>query len=88
MATHSSALAWAMPWTEEPGGLQSLGLEELDTTEWLSTKGALGFLDGQQGALCHPWLGSILRHRLLWGFVGTVRSDIFSFQKPQTSGGV
>ena len=25
MATHSSILAWEMPWTEEPGGLQSIG---------------------------------------------------------------
>ena len=25
MATHSSILAWGIPWTEEPGGLQSLG---------------------------------------------------------------
>ena len=25
MATHSSVLAWAIPWTEEPGGLQSIG---------------------------------------------------------------
>ena len=30
MATHSSTLAWKIPWTEEPGGLQSTGL---DTTE-------------------------------------------------------
>ena len=27
MATHSSILAWEIPWTEEPGGLQSLGCE-------------------------------------------------------------
>ena len=26
MATHSSTLAWEIPWTEEPGGLQSMGL--------------------------------------------------------------
>ena len=25
MATHSSTLAWEIPWTEEPGGLQSMG---------------------------------------------------------------
>ena len=35
MATHSSTLAWKIPWMEEPGGLQSLGLEESDTTERL-----------------------------------------------------
>ena len=28
MATYSSILAWRMPWTEQPGGLQSLGLED------------------------------------------------------------
>ena len=27
MATHSSVLAWRIPWTEEPGGLQSIGLQ-------------------------------------------------------------
>ena len=35
MATQSSVLAGGSPWTEEPGGLQSMGLQELDTTEWL-----------------------------------------------------
>ena len=34
--THSSILAWRIPWTEEPGGLQSMGISELDTTEWLT----------------------------------------------------
>ena len=33
MATHSSILAWEIPWTEEPGGLPSRGFKELDTTE-------------------------------------------------------
>ena len=28
-ATHSSILAWEMSWTEEPGGLQSLGLQRV-----------------------------------------------------------
>ena len=37
MAAHSSILAWRIPWTEEPGGAQSLGLQESDTTQWLST---------------------------------------------------
>ena len=36
MATHSSTPAWEIPWTEEPGGLQSMGLQELDTTERLN----------------------------------------------------
>ena len=29
MTTHSSFLAWKTPWTEEPGGLQSLGLQRV-----------------------------------------------------------
>ena len=33
MATHSSILAWRMSWTEEPGGLQSMGRTELDSTQ-------------------------------------------------------
>ena len=36
MATHSSILAWTIPWTEEPGRLQSMGLQESDTTETLT----------------------------------------------------
>ena len=32
MATHSSILAQEIPWTEEPGGLQPIGLKESDTT--------------------------------------------------------
>ena len=32
-ATHSSLLTWRIPWTEEPGGLQSIGLKELGTTK-------------------------------------------------------
>ena len=36
MATHSSILAWRIPWIEEPGRLQSTGSQELDTTERLN----------------------------------------------------
>ena len=36
METHSSIPAWRIPWTEEPGGLQSTGSKESDTTERLS----------------------------------------------------
>ena len=32
MATHSSILAWEIPWTEKPGRLQSMGSQELDMT--------------------------------------------------------
>ena len=33
MATHSSILAWRIPWTEKPGGLQSTGSKKSDMTE-------------------------------------------------------
>ena len=32
MATHSSILAWRIPWTEKPGGLQSTGSQESNMT--------------------------------------------------------
>ena len=35
MTTHSGTLAWQIPWTEEPGRLESMGSLELDTTERL-----------------------------------------------------
>ena len=39
MGTHSSTLAWRIPWTEEPGGLWSTeSQKELDMTEWLNDK--------------------------------------------------
>ena len=36
VATHSCILAWRTPWTKETGGLQSMGSQELDMTEWLN----------------------------------------------------
>ena len=33
MAAHSSILARTIPWTEQPGGLQSMGIKESDTAE-------------------------------------------------------
>ena len=38
MATHSSILAWEIPWKEEPGRLQSTGLQESDMTLGLNNK--------------------------------------------------
>ena len=43
MATHSSILAWEIPWTEEAGGLHSVSHKELDMTEQLSTHGFFFF---------------------------------------------
>ena len=38
MATHSSNLAWEIPWTEEPGGYSPWSHRELDMTEHISTR--------------------------------------------------
>ena len=35
MATHSSVFAWEIPWMEEPGGPQSMGLQDLATNQQL-----------------------------------------------------
>ena len=36
MATHSSIFAWRIPWTEEPGGLQSMGLQRVGY-DWVTS---------------------------------------------------
>ena len=46
MATHSSILAWKSPWTEEPGGLQSMGLQRAGHTHTshTHTRGGCGLV--------------------------------------------
>ena len=58
MATHSSILAWRIPWTEKPGGLRSMGSNELDTAETtqhaqaaLERRGEAGTAEGGDGGL-------------------------------------
>ena len=47
MATHSSTLAWKSPWMDEPGGLQSTGLESSPTPQFKSINSlAFNLLDG------------------------------------------
>ena len=42
MATHSSNLSWRIPWTEEPGRLQSMGCKELDISDFHIFHGGKG----------------------------------------------
>ena len=49
MAPHSSTLAWKIPWTEEPGGLQAIGREESDTTERLHFHFSLSYIGEGNG---------------------------------------
>ena len=47
MATHSSVLAWRIPWTEEPGGLQSIGLQRVGH-DWSDLAHELRFLQNKK----------------------------------------
>ena len=60
MATHSSLPAWGVPWTEEPGKLQSVGLSELDRTDrlTLSLSGSAGLLS-EDSDNCPPQLRQV-----------------------------
>ena len=51
MATHSSTLAWKIPWTEEPDGLQSMGLQSIghDWTTSLSFQSVLVTINKKSG---------------------------------------
>ena len=57
MVTHSSPLAWKIPWSEEPGGLQSMGSLESDTTERLHIHFSLSCIgEGNGNPLqCSSW---------------------------------
>ena len=63
MATHSSMRAWRIPWTEELGGLQSMGRKESDTTEPLHFTSNTALL---------LWQGYILLENLLFKLRWTV----------------
>ena len=47
MATHSSILAWKIPWTEEPGGLWSMGLQRVGHAGATNTRYHHSFLGGE-----------------------------------------
>ena len=60
MATHSSILAWRTPWTEDPGGLQSMGVAESDIFILLTSP--LEDPKAPVRTLRHAALGSRLDH--------------------------
>ena len=67
-ATHSSILAWRIPWTEEPGGLQTLGSQKV-RREWrngasteLKRLHASG--EGERVIAPEPWEGSLASRRV------------------------
>ena len=67
MATHSSILAWRIPWTEEPGGLSSRGRKESETTERLHFH-FLSLFPGSVGNTFRYSDGSVLFTTIIWQF--------------------
>ena len=55
MPIYFSILAWRTPWTEEPGRLQSTGVAELDTTEWLTRTSLMYGLNFFFFVMLHLW---------------------------------
>ena len=55
MTTCSSVLAWEIPWTEEPGGLQSVGLQRVGHNLATKQQTSVGMFT------CHIWHKKILR---------------------------
>ena len=47
IATHSSILAWKIPWTEKPGGLQSMGSQRV-RHDWATDKDLIGGATGKE----------------------------------------
>ena len=61
MATHSSILAWRIPWTKEPGGLRSIGLQRVgcDCSDWAQEKERKQSVFSWRNSLSpFPWLHS------------------------------
>ena len=54
MATHSSTLAWKLPWTEEPGRLQSMGLQR-GRHDWATSLSCIGEGNGKTHSIVLSW---------------------------------
>ena len=66
MATHSSILAWRIPWTEEPGGLQSTGLQRVGHN-WATSLHQRTIISRKEKALNTEWVRRDLlpHHRIV-----------------------
>ena len=90
MATHSSVLAWKIPWMEEPGGLQSMRSLELDTTERLHFPFSLSCIgEGHGNPLQCSCLENPRDGGAWWAVSGVAQSRtrlkrLSSSSKPQT----
>ena len=76
MAAHSSILAWRIPWSEEPGGLQSRGHKELDMTERLHFHSSLPCIgEGNGNPLQHSCLENAMVRGAWWATVHGVAKE-------------
>ena len=69
MATHSSILAWKIPWIEEPEGLQSMGLQRVRHEYAANTK--VIHSDRVKSSVCF-WrvrMGYIIQHIIVYSFI-------------------
>ena len=70
MAPHSSTFSWKIPWSEEPGGLQSTGSLESDTTERLHFHFSLSCIEeGNGNPLQYSCLENPMDGGALWAAV-------------------
>ena len=89
MTTHSSILAWRIPWTEEPGGLQSVGSHRMDTTAAAakSLQSCLTLCDPMDCSLPGSSVHRILQARILeWVAIPFFRGSSQPWDKTQVSG--
>ena len=81
-ATHSSILAWRIPWREEPGRLQSIGSQKVRPTEWLSTHRFYSSVDSPPCSSVH----GIFQTRVLeWGAISFSRGSSQPRDRTQVS---
>ena len=82
MATHSSTLAWKIPWTEEPGGLQSMGLQRVGH-DW-ATSLSLSCLEKtlESPLDCKEFKSVNLKGNQPWIFIGRTEAEAPILQPP------
>ena len=78
MATHSSILAWKIPWTEEPDGLQSTGSQRVGH-DWETSLHFTKSNDWYRVGKALGWWRQRLRHHTLWRLQGSIFSCLFEF---------
>ena len=86
MATHSSTLAWKIPWTEEPGRLQSMGSLRVGTTEQLHFHFSLSCIgEGNGNPLQCSCLENLRDGGALWAAIYGVTRSRIRLKRPSSS---